>query len=31
VKDLYKENYKPLKKESVEDYRGERAPVLMGW
>jgi hypothetical protein len=32
VNDLYKENYKPLKKEIEEDYRRwERSPVLMDW
>jgi hypothetical protein len=29
VKDLYKENYKPLKKEIKEDYRTSRYPMLM--
>jgi hypothetical protein len=26
VNDLYKENYKPLKKEIIEDYRGWKDP-----
>jgi hypothetical protein len=32
VKDLYKENYKLLKKEIEEDYKKlERSPMLMDW
>jgi hypothetical protein len=31
VNNLYKETYKPLKKEIKEDYRMERSPVLMDW
>jgi hypothetical protein len=32
VNDLYKENYKPLKKETEEDYRRWReSPMLMDW
>jgi hypothetical protein len=32
VNDLYKENYKPLKKEIEEDLQKmERSPVLMDW
>jgi hypothetical protein len=36
VNDIYKENYKPLKKEIEENYRRlrnkvERSPMLMDW
>jgi hypothetical protein len=32
VNGLYKENYKPLKKDIEEDYRRlERSSVLMDW
>jgi hypothetical protein len=31
VNDLYKENYKLLKKEIKEDYRKWRSPMLMDW
>jgi hypothetical protein len=32
VNDLYKENYKPLKKEMEEDYRRwKKSPMLMDW
>jgi hypothetical protein len=31
VNNLYKENYKPLKKEIKEDYKMERSPTLMDW
>jgi hypothetical protein len=32
VKDLYKENYKPLKKEIGENnQKVERSPMLMDW
>jgi hypothetical protein len=31
VNDLYKVNYKPLKKEIEEDYMMERSPMLMDW
>jgi hypothetical protein len=32
VNDLYKENYKTLKKKNEEDYRKvERSPMLMDW
>jgi hypothetical protein len=32
VNDLYKENYKPLKKEIEEDYRRwKKSPMLMDW
>jgi hypothetical protein len=32
VNDLYKENYKPLKKEIEEDYKKmERSPGLVDW
>jgi hypothetical protein len=30
VNDLYKENYKPLKKEIEEDYRGEQISFAHG-
>jgi ribosomal protein S13 len=31
VNDLYKENYKLLKKEIEEDYKVERSPMLIDW
>jgi hypothetical protein len=31
VNDLYKENYKLLKKDIEEDYRRWKDPVLMDW
>jgi hypothetical protein len=31
VNDLYKENYKPLKKEIKEDYRRWKDPMCIDW